>query len=85
MNLTVTRDNFLVNVKQKFPIFEKFNLQNIIQYCLHLHDARIIPEMTEYIKTISTIYKEERNAKKKEEPITTRCGRLIKKPDKLDL
>ena len=84
-NFTVTRDNFLLNVKQKIPIFEKFNLQNIIQYCLHLHDVRIIPEMAEYVKKISTIYKEERNEKKKEEPITTRCGRLIKKPDKLDL
>ena len=79
------RDNFLCTIKQKIPTFETFNLPNIIEYCLHMHDTRTITEIAEYVKSITSTFKELRIMKKAEEPTITRCGRTVRKPIKLDL
>ena len=51
-----------------------------------LNDVRIFRAMSLYIKAIAESYKEETADKTPIKPdIITRCGRLVKKPIKLDL
>ena len=85
INISSIRCTFMNNIRQALPIFETFNQDCIIEYCLMMHDPRIISIMAKYIKTIYTTFKDETNGKKVEPPKNTRCGRLIKKPNKLDL
>ena len=83
--LLSTKNNFLINIKQTITEFDNFNLDDIIQYCLLMHDTKTIAPMAEYVKKILITYREETNKKKTEAPIITRCGRLVKKPVRLDL
>ena len=83
--LMKTKNDFFTNITQTIPDFNKFNQDDIIQYCLLMHDTRIVTPMAEYVKQILLAYREETSAKKSEAPVTTRCGRLVKKPSRLDL
>ena len=65
--------------------FQNFTEICMIQYCLVLNDERIIDGMTKYIKAIAEAYNEELMENSIEQPTTTRSGRLIKKPVKLNL
>ena len=62
-----------------------FNPDDIIRYCLLMHDQRTTLWMAEYVKGTLKAYKETTNEKKEETPVYTRCGRLIRKPIKLNL
>ena len=84
-NLTKIRDTFLNDIRLTVPIFEGFDNDCIIRYCLLMHDQRTLTGMANYIKTIYTTYKEEIEPTKTTTPMTTRSGRTIKKPNKLDL
>ena len=84
-SLLTIRNNFMTNIIQTIPEFEQFDLNNIIQYCLLMHDHRIFSPMTDYVKALMIAYREETAVKKAELPTITRCGRLIKKPNRLDL
>ena len=66
--------------------FNTFSEECIIKYCLVLNDARIFQGISQYIKAIAEAYKEETADETPTKPdITTRSGRLVKKPIKLNL
>ena len=86
--MQVTRDNFMFKIKQKLPQLEPFMDKNIIEYCINMKDESIQIPMAQYVKAILKIYKDERdepNPPITKQIITTRAGRLVKKPVKLDL
>ena len=66
--------------------FKNFSEDCIIKYCLLLNDKRIIQGMSQYIKAIAETYKEETADKPPIKPeVTTRYGRKVKEPIKLNL
>ena len=72
-------------LRKEIDQFQNFTETCMIQYCLVLNDARIIDGMTKYIKAIAETYNEELMENPVKQPTTTRSGRLIKKPIKLNL
>ena len=84
-NILNTRQTNMKELREAVDQFENFSDDCIIQYCLLLHDYRIHNGMARYVKAIAETYKEE-TMEKQTIPITyTRCGRLVKKPEKLNL
>ena len=65
--------------------FNQFSEECIVKYCLLMNNQRILTEMANYIKDIAKTYNEEAAESKLEPTVTTKYGRLIKKPIKLDL
>ena len=84
-SLVSVRSTFIDNVTSNIPQLMAFNPDDIIRYCLLMHDQRTTLWMAEYVKGILKAYKETTNEKKEETPVYTRCGRLIRKPIKLNL
>ena len=62
-----------------------FTNENIIDYGMIMNDNQLIEPMAYYIKQIIHKFKEETAETKSRLPTFTRCGRLVKKPIKLDL
>ena len=79
------RSTFITNITSIVPQLATFNPEDIIQYCLLMHDTRTTLIMAEYVKAIIKADKELTNEKKMTMPTYTRSGRQIKKPIKLDL
>ena len=78
------RQSFLKEIKEQKPQLDVFSTDNIIQYCLPMTDRSIYLPMATYVKNILQAY----GTEKREippAPVTTRSGRLVKKPNKLDL
>lgn len=84
-NLSSLRNTFKTNITNTIPLLETFDQDDIIRYCLLMHDSRTIPTFADYVKGISQSYKEETKEKQLEMPTSTRSGRLIKRPNRLDL
>lgn len=84
-NIINTRQTFLTNIKNTTNQFKDFKDECIIQYCLLLHDQKVIQETAEFIKAVAITYREELEERKEETITITRSGRLVKKPDKLNL
>ena len=82
-NISNVRENFITDIRQTIPIFDEFDKDCIIEYCLLMHDQRTLTSMANYVKSIYLAYAEELEEKKVEIPTKTRSGRTIKKPDKL--
>ena len=78
------RQNFLEEIREQIPQFGAFSLDNIVQYCLSMTDRRTYLPMATYVKNIMQAYGSEKR-EKIPAPVKTRSGRLVKKPDKLDL
>ena len=81
------RKNFLQEVRESTPILQNFSDQNIIDYGMILHDERIQIHMATYVMKIMKTFKEESEGTRDiiKSPVKTRTGRLVKKPDKLNL
>ena len=81
------RQNFFTDIKKELPQFTYFSLENIILYSLPMIDQLIHKPMASYVKKILEAYKSEKGDRPKVKPttITTRSGRTVKKPKKLDL
>ena len=85
-SLKEIREEFISNLKIKIPQFQSFSAGNIIQYCLPMADHQIQLPMAVYASKVLQIYRAERGPTTTQKmPVITRCGRLVKKPDKLNL
>ena len=84
-NILNTRKTHMEELRKAVDQFHSFSDDNMIQYCLLLNDERIYSGMTKYIRAIAEAYKEETMDKDTKPNVTTRCGRLVKKPVKLNL
>ena len=84
-NISKIRKDHIDKLRKEIDQFQNFTETCMIQYCLVLNDARIIDGMTKYIKAIAETYNEELVENPVKQPTTTRSGRLIKKPTKLNL
>ena len=82
-----TRNKFISDVKEKCSQMATFSVDNIISYCILMNDPNTQLPMAIYAKEIIETYSEIRNLQSipPDSPKTTRLGRLIKKPEKLDL
>ena len=87
VELEYIRKNFLQEVRESAPILQNFSDQNIIDYGMILHDERIQIHMATYVMKIMKTFKEESEGTRDiiKSPVKTRTGRLVKKPDKLNL
>ena len=83
-SLKEIREEFMSKLKIQIPLFMYFSASNIIQYCLSMADHQIQLPMAVYASKILQIYRAERGTTQKK-PVITRYGRLVKKPDKLNL
>ena len=81
------RATFAEDIRQAIPQFSSFSLQNIINYGMILHDARMYIPMATYVKNIISMYRDETQGTRviTKSPVKTRIGRIVKKPTKLDL
>ena len=87
-SLTVeTRNKFVSELKKTCPLMATFSVDNIISYCIRMNDPSIQLPMAIYAKEIIETYSEIRNLQSipPASPKKARLGRLIKKPEKLDL
>ena len=84
-NISKIRKIHIEELRKTIDQFQNFTETCMIQYCLVLNDERIIEGMTKYIKTVAEAYNEELMENPIKQPTTTRYGRLIKKPTKLNL
>ena len=81
-----TRKTHMEKLRKTVDQFSTFNEECIIKYCLLLNDKRIFQGISQYIKAIAETYKEETADETPIKPdVITRCGRLVKKPTKLNL
>ena len=80
------RNKFITDIKSKCPKLAPLSMENIINYCLTLHDPDTQLPMAMYAKEITDSFKNITNLQTK--PITcviTRYGRQTKAPVRLDL
>ena len=84
---TDIRRAFIQDVKVSLPDFEHFSTEDIIKYCMLLHDERIQIPFAKYIRDILDGYREivEDSGQDPHKIVQTRSGRIIKKPQKLNL
>ena len=85
IGLNDIRLNFIDNIRNTIPQFENFTDENIIDYCLTMQDENLQLPMASFVKQMSIAYKEEKEENVVCVPTATRSGRVVKKPDKLDL
>ncbi len=89
------RNNELCSIREKFfeknkaehPQFKDFTEENIINYCLNMNDVNIQKITAEYVRDLLNMYREEVDVPERpvNNTIITRAGRVIKKPQKLNL
>ena len=81
------RSDFMTKIRKEVPQLELFTERNIIEYCMVLHDPMIQMPVAIFVKNLLCMYKEETEGTPlSEKPtITTRIGRVCRKPDKLNL
>ena len=81
------RKEFFENIRVEVGQLEYFSDQNIIDYCLNMSDPKIQNTTAIYVKQILLMYKDETEGIRSlpEAPVTTKSGRLIKRPIKLNL
>ena len=85
-NILNTRKTHMKELRGTVDQFRNFSEECIIKYCLLLNDKRILHGMSQYIKAIAEAYKEETAEKPTIKPeVTTRYGRRVKEPVKLNL
>ena len=86
INISNARNSFFEKIRKDISQFDKFTNNNIIDYCMNMSDINIQMPMAIYVKNILSIYKEEvEGTHNNPENITTRYGRLSKRPIKLNL
>ena len=78
------RLTFLSDIKKQIPRLDVFSAGNIIQYCLQMTDKSIHRPMALYVKRILLAYRAQKGHIPAA-PTKTRSGRLVKKPEKLNL
>ena len=84
--ISYARSQFIQVAKTRNSQMVQFPDENIVEYSLVMKDPLIQAPLAQFIKTILDTFREETQIKKAVEvPITTRYGRLVKKPQKLDL
>ncbi len=84
--MEITRNKFLLDIKQKCPQMASFSNDNIIDYCILMNDPVTQLPMAIYTKEIMETFSEINNLQPKSTgPIITRSGRQVKNPDRLDL
>ncbi len=85
--MTDLRNSFIVDIKKSIMDFEHFKQGDIINYCMIMHDNRIQTIYATYIRDILNHYREiiEDTGYDPHKIIHTRCGRTIKRPEKLNL
>ena len=81
------QNNFFKSIRDEVTQLKLFTNQNIIDYCLNLSDTKIQMSTALYCKQILLAYREETDGTKitPEAPVITKSGRMIKKPNKLNL
>ena len=85
--ISAIRTNFFQKIKLEIPQFEHFSNINIIDYCLNMSDTNTQALIAKFIKNILNMYREETDMTKEptKEPVKTRSGRTVKRPQKLNL
>ena len=78
---------FIGDARNSIMDFKHFNEKCIIDYCTIMHDERIQVIFSTFVKQILNKYREViENTEQIPPKITqTRCGRVSKRPDKLNL
>ena len=84
-NISNIRKTHMEELRKTIDQFDKFSEENMVKYCLLMNDERTLNGMTKYIKAVAEAYKEELMESPINQTTTTRCGRLVKKPNKLNL
>lgn len=81
------RKTLLREVKAKVRQLELFNDKNIMDYCMSMSDQNLHMPVALYVKNLLKIYKEETELPEvRPIPISkTRAGRVVRKPNKLNL
>ena len=81
------RAKFMKEIRELIPQLSSFSNENIIDYGMILHDQRIYLPLAMYVKQIMRTYTDETDGTKIKisTPVKTKSGRLIRKPQKLDL
>lgn len=85
--ISYLQNNFFKNIRVEVTQLGLFTNQNIIDYCLNMSDIKTQKSTALYCKQILQTYKDEIDGSKimPDAPVVTKSGRLIKKPNKLDL
>ena len=85
--MTDIRNSFIVGVRGVVGDFGRFGQDDIVSYCMIMHDDRIQTIYSAYVKDILNRYREivEDTGHDPHKIIHTRCGRTVKRPEKLDL
>ena len=80
------RNKFFADIRLKCPKIAPLSNENIINYCLTLHDPDIQLPMAIYAKEITDSFKNITNLQSKPKTcVITRYGRQTKAPVRLDL
>ena len=81
------RTVFFEKIRVKIPQFEKFENNQILDYCLSMADSDTFLPFAIYVKDVLETYREEKiDAKDKANTVTiTKSGRESKRPSRLDL
>jgi hypothetical protein len=81
------RNNFTAEIKNNIGDLHHFTQTDIIRYCMILHDDRIQNSFSSFVKNILDKYREISEDSGYEPPTSTqtRSGRLVKRPNKLNL
>ncbi len=81
------RESFIGDIKKSMVDFEHFEQSDVIKYCTIMHDTRIQTTFATFIKNVLNKYREiiEYTGHDPHKIIQTRCGRTIKRPNKLNL
>ena len=85
--ISYIRDKFMREIRESIPQLKEFSNKNIIDYGLILHDQRMETKMATFVKDIMTTYSAEMDGHSEttQSPVKTRVGRLIRKPEKMNL
>jgi hypothetical protein len=87
VELANLRTEFMKNIREEVNQLKQFTDKNIMDYCMLLKDPNIQKSISLYVKNILQTFKDETGGTTEVNmsPITTKSGRISRKPSKLNL
>ncbi len=82
------REQFIKNIKITNEQLVQFNNKNLFGYCMSMKDPAVQAPMSGFVKLILDTFREETQNSRQTNavaPVKTKSGRLVKKPNKLNL